>query len=380
MKASRHYSWVLGSALGLLLACSSKVDSGDDGSGGNVAVGGNVASGGATATGGSVTNPSGGATVSGGTTSVAGSTAMGGTGSGLDPCSTYPAWSAATTYAIGDKVLYNGYGYMAINGGDPNAVNTSLDPQISTWWWEPHACEGEGVIGSGGSGSGGTGNVPTYGACPALDDLMTGAKFYELFTLSCSNEIKYSFDSLCTAVADFPSFASSGNVAADKRELAAFLAHAAKETWFLHYTTQTTCAGTGGTECGRGPIQITGWSNYQDAGSYLGLDLGNNPDLVATDPVIGWKVALWYWNVHSNPGAGSPGICHDAMNQNNFGQTTRIINGGIECGAYNESACKRASLYTRFCQSMGNSAADCSNVTLTCWDGAACGAVEGDCG
>lgn len=378
MKAFWRYSWAGVAPVALLLACGSRVDSADEGGAGT----GPAGSGGSTIGAGGSNNPSGGAATAG--TTAAGGTASGGTGSGLEPCSSYPPWNADTVYAIGDKVLYLGYGYVAINGGDPNAVNRTLDPQVSTWWWQPNPCEGEGVIGVGGTGGSGTGGsggtMHSYNACPALDDVLGGAKFYEIFTLPCSNVIKYSYDSLCEAVQGFPSFASSGDLVKDKREIAAFLAHAAKETWFLHYTTQTTCAANAGTECGRGPIQITGWSNYQDAGTYLGLDLANNPTLVASDPVVGWKVALWYWNIHSNPGAGWPGVCHEAMNQNDFGQTTRIINGGIECAGDAASSCKRAEIYTRFCQALGNTLAQCTEgVTLDC-NNTACGSVVGDCG
>ncbi len=385
MKALLRQSWAVGVSAGLLVACSggsgSNNDDGDDnGQAGSTTNPG----GGATnpGSGGGTTNPSGGATTnpSGGSASVAGS-ASGGT-SGVEYCIDFPYWDQHTTYPMNSKVYYNGAGYIAGNGGDPNAVNQSLDPVVSTWWWQPYPCEGPGPTNPGGGGSGGgTGNPPpTYNACPALDDLLGGAKFYEIFTLPCNNVIAYSYDSLCQAVEAFPSFANSGDVVADKRELAAFLAHAAKETWFLHYTTQTSCAGSTGTECGRGPIQITGWSNYSDAGAYLGLDLANNPTQVATDPVIGWKTALWYWNIHSNPGAGYPGVCHEAMTQNNFGQTTRIINGGIECAGDSASACKRAEIYTRFCQAMGNTLDQCtSGITLNC-NGGACGAVNSDCG
>ena len=41
--------------------------------------------------------------------------------------------------------------------------------------------------------------------------------------------------------------------------------------------------------------------NYGLAGEALGLDLINNPDLVATDPVVSYKTALWFWTTrHEN--------------------------------------------------------------------------------
>jgi predicted chitinase len=396
MKLLWQRSWAVGAGVGLLLACSSTVDSADNtggagsnpGSGGSNPSGGSTANGGSNPSGGSTVNPSGGSTVSAGTTSVAGSGGAGGTTS-ANLCSNYGFWDNATTYPIGSKVAYKGVSYIAVNGGfvnpdgtvnggDPTAMNVSLDPQISTWWWQPSPCEGEVPMGTGGT-SGGS-NCVQGAACARLDSLMNGAKFCEIFSLPCNNQVNYSFDALCEAVGGFTSFANSGDVAKDKRELAAFLAHAAKETWFLHYTRQNGCTEQSGTECGRGPIQITGGSNYEGAGSYLGLPLTSTPDLVATDAVVGWKVALWYWNIHSNPGAGSPGVCHDAMNQSNFGQTTRIINGGVECNGDSASSCQRAAYYVRFCKAFGLTDAECtSGITLDC-NGGTCGDFNGECG
>jgi hypothetical protein len=42
---------------------------------------------------------------------------------------------------------------------------------------------------------------------------------------------------------------------------------------------------------GRGPVQITHWSNYEKIGRAIGVDLRGNPDL-AMDPVIGGKIAV----------------------------------------------------------------------------------------
>src|SRR5262245_16873403 len=48
---------------------------------------------------------------------------------------------------------------------------------------------------------------------------------------------------------------------------------------------------------GRGPIQLTGRSNYRRAGAALGLDLENKPELVAR-PDVGCLVAGWFWDTH----------------------------------------------------------------------------------
>ena len=69
------------------------------------------------------------------------------------------------------------------------------------------------------------------------------------------------------------------------------------------------------------------------------MDLINNSNLVATDPVISFKTAIWFW---MTPQANKP-LSHDVI----IGQwtpslidtlagrvpgITNIINGGQECG------------------------------------------------
>lgn len=46
---------------------------------------------------------------------------------------------------------------------------------------------------------------------------------------------------------------------------------------------------------GRGPIQLTGRSNYKWIGSLLHKDIISDPDIVATDPSTGWATALAWW-------------------------------------------------------------------------------------
>jgi chitinase len=82
---------------------------------------------------------------------------------------------------------------------------------------------------------------------------------------------------------------------------------------------------------GRGPIQMSYNYHYCRASMDLGVDLYANPGLVATDPVLTWKTALWFWM--SREGAGDM-TCHKAMTDPafGFGETVRSVNGGIDCG------------------------------------------------
>jgi putative chitinase len=70
---------------------------------------------------------------------------------------------------------------------------------------------------------------------------------------------------------------------------------------------------------GRGPIQLTGRSNYRAAGRALGLPLESKPKMAA-QPSVGFRTAAWFWN--------SRGLNRFA-DQGNFREVTRRINGGF---------------------------------------------------
>lgn len=79
-----------------------------------------------------------------------------------------------------------------------------------------------------------------------------------------------------------------------------------------------TSAGDGVRFKGRGPIQITGRSNYRLIGQAIGIDLENHPELAAV-PSIGMKTACWFWD------AKGLNLLADADNPQ---EITRRINGG----------------------------------------------------
>ena len=69
---------------------------------------------------------------------------------------------------------------------------------------------------------------------------------------------------------------------------------------------------------GRGPIQLTGRSNYAAASRALGIDLVNNPTRAA-DPDVGFRTAAWYWNTRN---------LNKYADSGDFKELTRRINGG----------------------------------------------------
>ncbi len=85
---------------------------------------------------------------------------------------------------------------------------------------------------------------------------------------------------------------------------------------------------------GRGPIQLTGRSNYRVAGQALGLPLEQQP-LLAARHDVGWRIAGWFWRSRGLNGHADRG---------DFRLITRLINGGQNGAADREALwaiCKR---------------------------------------
>ncbi|CAL9186369.1 unnamed protein product [Musa hybrid cultivar] len=184
---------------------------------------------------------------------------------------------------------------------------------------------------------------------------------------ACPGKGFYTYNAFIAAANSFSGFGTTGDDATKKREIAAFLAQTSHETtggwstapdgpyaWgycfvqeqnpssdYCVASSQWPCA-AGKKYYGRGPIQISFNYNYGPAGRAIGSDLLNNPDLVATDPTISFKTALWFWMTPQSPKPS----CHDVITGSwtpsnadraagrlpGYGVTTNIINGGLECG------------------------------------------------
>lgn len=96
---------------------------------------------------------------------------------------------------------------------------------------------------------------------------------------------------------------------------------------------------------GRGPIQLSWNYNYGQAGNSIGFDGLSNPEAVATDPVISFKTALWYWMTN----------CHSIMvSGQGFGATIQAINSPVECnGRKPDAVSARVTYYTDYCSQLG---------------------------
>ncbi|SFQ98698.1 Predicted chitinase [Lentzea waywayandensis] len=188
--------------------------------------------------------------------------------------------------------------------------------------------------------------------------IVTEAQFNRMFPSPPRNAF-YTYSGLKNAMATFGSFANQGSDTVKKQELAAFLANVSHETGGLRYIREINqngdyCDETRPYGCpspqkyyGRGPIQLSWNFNYKAAGDYLGINLLNNPERVATDATVSWRTAIWYWMTQNGPGTMTP---HNAMvNSRGFGQTIRSINGSLECDGRNPGTVEsRVSKYRSF--------------------------------
>lgn len=100
---------------------------------------------------------------------------------------------------------------------------------------------------------------------------------------------------------------------------------------------------------GRGFIQLSHAENYKLASQDLGYgnQLWDKPERVSEDPILSARVSTWYWNtrVMKYPGVNT---------RNQFGLTTKAINGTVECKGQNvDKSKKRYQLYKSIAQNMG---------------------------
>ncbi|XP_073011452.1 endochitinase-like [Typha latifolia] len=241
----------------------------------------------------------------------------------------------------------------------------------------------------GGGGGGGSGGVASLISQSVFDQMLLHRN-----DAACPAHGFYTYEAFVAAANSFGAFATTGDTTTQKREIAAFLAQTSHETtggwasapdgpyaWGYCYlqeqgatsdycvqSTQWPCA-PGKKYYGRGPIQISYNYNYGPAGKAIGSDLLNDPDLVATDPTISFKTALWFWMTPQSPkpsshdvitGQWTPSAADVSANRlPGYGVITNIINGGLECGHGQDSRVEdRIGFYKRYCDILGVSYGD----------------------
>ncbi|XP_076937262.1 endochitinase EP3-like [Bidens hawaiensis] len=159
------------------------------------------------------------------------------------------------------------------------------------------------------------------------------------------------------ALGYYGQFGKVGSEADSKREIAAFFAHVTHETGhFCHIEetdppqnycdsryTQYPCT-PGKSYYGRGPLQLSWNYNYGEAGSSIKFDGLNNPEIVATDSLVSFRAALWYWMNH---------VHSVILSGRGFGATIDAINGASECKGVNIAAVNsRVQYYTEYCDQL----------------------------
>ncbi|MET9894259.1 glycoside hydrolase family 19 protein, partial [Streptomyces sp. NPDC006465] len=160
-------------------------------------------------------------------------------------CSSYPSWVAGKSYVTGNIVRYtDGKAYIAEHD------NPGYDPTISTWFWEPYACDGG----------------PTN---PSDGFVVSEAQFNQMFP---SRNGFYTYSGLKAALSSYPGFAKTGSDTVRKQEAAAFLANVNHETGGLVYVVEQNtanyphycdwsqsygCPAGQAAYYGRGPIQLS---------------------------------------------------------------------------------------------------------------------------
>ncbi|PQQ12067.1 chitinase 10 [Prunus yedoensis var. nudiflora] len=121
-------------------------------------------------------------------------------------------------------------------------------------------------------------------------------------------------------------FGTTGNSTTRKLEIAAYLAQISHETsggwgsapdgrfsWGLYYIEEVAphrnyCECIAEWPCypgksykGRGPLQLSWNYKYGPAGKALWFDGLANPEVVASDSVVAFKTALWFWMTEQKP-------------------------------------------------------------------------------
>eukprot|EP00252_Welwitschia_mirabilis_P025563 TRINITY_DN8035_c0_g1_i1.p1 TRINITY_DN8035_c0_g1~~TRINITY_DN8035_c0_g1_i1.p1 ORF type:complete len:232 (+),score=-3.72 TRINITY_DN8035_c0_g1_i1:84-779(+) len=206
-------------------------------------------------------------------------------------------------------------------------------------------------------------SVPTLSANGAsVSSIVTNGLFNQIVspTAKCAGKGVYTYSGFINAANTFPKFGTSSSDEVNKREIAAFFGNAAHETggfcqvaeddqtssYCNSSYTQYPCA-AGKKYFGRGPLQLSWNYNYGLAGRDLSFDGLKNPELVASNPAISWKTAVWFWMKNS--------MCHSAfISGGGFGATIKAINS-MECGDP-KSADKvnnRINNYKKFCKVLG---------------------------
>ncbi len=132
-----------------------------------------------------------------------------------------------------------------------------------------------------------------------------------------------------------------GSITTNRRR-AAFFATLLNESRFEYDSVQV---GATSTYKGRGFIQLTGYTNYSNAGSHFGVDFVNSPGKV-NDLAWSAKVGRWYWGVNNINAAAdnldmgrvsrligyAPSDTEDLQRCADFKRAMKVLTGSVPSG------------------------------------------------
>jgi predicted chitinase len=258
------------------------------------------------------------------------------------------AWNSSAIYVKDNVASQNGHNYSA------KWWNQNESPATHSGQWDVWADQGT----CGGGTTPPPDNPPPNTSGFPLSEAQWNARYP-----TTSRNAVYTYSGLVEAARSIPAFAGGSDVQ-KKREVAAFLANTDHESGQFRFAEEIDKSGdycdetqpygcpAGNRYFGRGAIQLSWNFNYKAAGDYLGINLLNQPDQVATNPQLAFRTAIWYWMTQSGPNNQS---AHAAITgSQGFGGTIRSINGALECdGKRPDIVQNRVNTYLQFAQLLG---------------------------
>ena len=221
-----------------------------------------------------------------------------------------------------------------------------------------------------------------------VEAIFPESKFIDFFP---NRDAAYTYENFLKAIGKYPAICSTASHC--PKILANMFGHIQQEVAGLYYLEEINkspyCADwsawvveaypcvSGKMYYGRGAKQLSWNYNY---GAFSNAMFGDamvlleQPELVATT-WLNFAASMWFFVTPQPPkpsmlqvldGSWTPNS-HDLASNlvPGFGVTTMIINGGIECGGFNQNAQNRANYYTDFAQRMG---VDITGEKLLCND------------
>lgn len=274
-------------------------------------------------------------------------------------CSLLPYYWMGNDYKSGEQVQHNNHAYIC-NVGGWCTLGGAYEPGVG-WAWKD-AWSDQGACNYGADYT----DLHQQGMSD-FSNLLSEQQFDVMFP---GRDPFYTYQSFIQATEKFPAFANTGDIEMRRREVAAALSNFFYLTKGLTYVNAIDsgvyCSGvstpcgvcaTGKQYHGRGPMQLSWNGQYCAASQALGYGvlLWSQPELLASDPVKAWEVALWYWMTQTGRNDMSAHDC--IISDQGFACVVRSISGVFQCGGrFSDVVYQRVDVYRRFLSLIGSTA------------------------